>query len=191
MKVVAGPLLLFLQTRQAIVALELNHRHNLGKMTLELAKMCHTCIPCLVKVIVLDLIILMILIDRQVFGIEVVDECTGGDPLVISFRLLLILHIPLMIGIFPMAPRHHHLLTAIQIIIGAVLLVGVVLGHLGVVPLQAGWRGGEGDITMAPHMVEEEPYPDPLRLIGTSLWIWSIMVSKITFLCILLAFSLF
>ena len=107
-------------------------------MTLELAKMCHTRIPCLVKVIVLDLIILVILIDCQVFGIEVVNECIGGDPLVISFQLRLILYIPLMIRSFPMVPHHHHLLLmAIQIITGAIL-VGVVLGHPGVVPLQAG-----------------------------------------------------
>lgn len=44
---------------------------------------------------------------------------------------------------------------------------------------------------MAPRVVEEELYLDPLHLIGMSIWIWSIMVSKITFLCILLVFSLF
>ena len=162
-------------------------------MTLELAKMCHNRIPCLVIVIVLDLIVYMILTDhRQGFGIVVVSDCIGEGPLVISFRLHSILYIPLMIGIFPMAPRHHHhlLLTTIQIITGAVLLVGVVLGHTEVVPHQAGWRGVEGDIMMAPRMGEEELYQDPLHLLGTSLWIWSKMVSKVTRLCIFLALSL-
>jgi hypothetical protein len=141
---------------------------------------------------VLDLIILMILIDRRVFGIEVVDECTGEDPLDISFRLRLILHIPLTIGIFPMAPRHHLLLMALQIITGVVLVVGVVLDHPEVVPHQVGWRGAEGDIMMAPRMVEEELCQDPLHLIGMSLWIWSKMVSRLHFyVCYKLFLSLF
>ena len=194
-KVVVGPLLLLLLRTQQAIALELNHKHNLGKMTLKLAKMRHTRILILVIVMVLDLIVLMILIDHQVFGIVVVNECSEGDPLVISFRLHLILHIPLMIGIFLMVPHHHLLLMAIQIIIGAVLLVGVVLGHLEVVPRQAGWRGAEGDITMVPHVGEEELYQDPLHLIGTSLWIswiWSKMVNKIMNICFcVLCFHLF
>lgn len=179
MKVVAGPLLPLLLWTLLMQAMAQKLKLNLRKMILELAKMCHTRVPCLVIVVIaLDLIVLMILIDHRDFGIMVVGEYYGGDPLVISFLLHMSLHFPLT-SIFPMAPHCHHLLTAIQIILGAALIVGVVLGHLEVVHHQAGWRGAEGDILMAPHMREEELYQDPLHLIGTSLWIfwrWSKMV---------------
>ena len=172
-------LLLWTPQMQAM-ALEL--KLNLGKMILGLPKMCHTCIPCLIVVVIalhVDLIILMILIDHWDFGIVVVSECSEGGPLVISFLLRMSLHIPLTSVIFPMAHRCHLFLMAIQIIIGAALLVGVVLGHLEVVLHLAGWRGAEEDILMAPHVGEEELYQDPLHLVGTNLWIlwkWAKMV---------------